>query len=246
MIVFDQLGRKGRLGNILFEIASTIGIATKLNTDYGFNDWTGEGCFGLDLPKCNRVGHVYEEYPNMDFSNEVYNQGSNFTLDGYFQSERYFEDIKPQIRKLFTFRKEIVDRIAKTYQLALRLDPVSLHVRRTDYITQNWFVGDQWYLDRMNEVHGKLVLVFSDDIHHCMELFKDFKNILYIHEDEINSMCLMSMCQHHVISNSTFSWWGAWLSGSNDVTYPNRFDSINNGACTFPNKDFYPQRWKMK
>ena len=246
MIVFDQLGRKGRMGNAMWQIASTIGIARKLNTDYGFNEWAGESAFGISLPISHRRGHVFEEYPNMDYREQVYEQGSNFTLDGYFQSEKYFKHIEDEIRKLFTFRKEIQERVKKKYQLSLRLDPVSFHLRKTDYVSQNWFVGPQWYLDRMSELTGKLVMVFSDDIHYCMELFKDFPNVQYIHEDEVDSMCLMSMCRHHVISNSTFSWWAAWLSNSNNVVYPNRFDVINNGACTFPNKDFYPESWVMK
>jgi hypothetical protein len=167
-------------------------------------------------------------------------------LDGYFQSEKYFIDIKDEILSLFRFNKTIESRINKKYQLALRLDPVSFHVRRTDYVTQGWYAGDNWYLDRMSELEGELVLVFSDDIHYCMGMFKDFGNIAYIHEDETSSLCLMSKCRHHVISNSTFSWWGAYLSQSDDVVYPNRFDPINNGACTFPNKDFYPEMWTNK
>ena len=237
----------GRLGNILFEVASTIGVAKKLGIEYAFNEYP-KWPFTSTLPVTNKFpNHRLNEYPNMGFRDEVYNQGRNFTIEGYFQCPKYFEDIKHDlIQNIFVFSSITEKEILKKYQLALRLDPVSFHVRRTDYVSQGWYTGDHWYLSRMSELEGKLVLVFSDDIHYCMELFKDFKNILYVHEDEVNSLCLMSKCKHHVISNSTFSYWGAFLSQSDYVIYPDRFDVINNGACTFPNKDFYPVNWLMK
>jgi hypothetical protein len=236
----------GRTGNILFEVASTIGIARKLGMDYAFNEVYNWPFMSVLPTTKNFPSHRFDEYPNMGYREDVYQQGTNFTIEGYFQSEKYFEHIKKElIEKMFVFPKAMLKDITRKYQLTLRLDPTALHVRRGDYAHNGWFIGDGWYLDRMREQSG-LVLVFSDDLHYCENLFKDFPNVLYIYEDPIESLCLMSKCRHHVISNSTFSWWGAWLSQSDDVTYPNWFHEINNGHCTFPNKDFYPIRWKSK
>lgn len=245
MVVYDKLGHFGRLGNIMFEVASTIGIADTLGIEFGFNDYP-PWPFDSKLPTFQASAHRFEEYPLMDYRKEVFSQGTNFTLDGYFQSEKYFIDSKEKILKFFLFNRNISDYILKKYQLALRLNPVSLHVRRGDYLSQGWYMGDHWHLARMAELKDRLILVFSDDVAYCEKLFADHKNIMYIWEDEINSLCLMSKCKSHVISNSTFSWWGSYLSQSDDVIYPDKFDIINGGACTFPNKDFYPERWKMK
>jgi hypothetical protein len=236
----------GRLGNCCFEVASTIGVARKLGTEYAFNEFYNWP-FRSVLPTTKQFpSHRFDEYPNMCYREDVYHQGTNFTIEGYFQSEKYFEHIKLElIQKVFAWPTIFERDLLIKYQLALRLDPTAIHVRLGDYTTNGWYIGDQWYLDRMSETKG-LVLVFSDNLHYCENLFKDFPNVLYIYEDSNESLCLMSKCRHHVISNSTFSWWGAWLSQSDDVTYPNWFHEINNGNCTFPNKDFYPTRWKSK
>ena len=90
--------------------------------------------------------------------------------------------------------------------------------------------------------------MFSDDTNWCKQqnLFKDkkfnFASDLSNNFDYLD-MCLMSKCSKHIIANSTFSWWGAWLSGSNDVIAPSKW--FKNTECSkYNTKDLYPPEWQ--
>jgi hypothetical protein len=239
MIVYNHLNKAGRLGNQLFEIASTLGIADKCGQKAVFNTWEYAKYFNFE--QIDTIGHVnfwtFKEGDENYFRPETFELKENWRLEGYFQSEKYFSHISEKVQEIFSFSTEIRSRIEKKYQLAFRLDPVSLHVRVGDFKQNGWYVGDNYFLSMAKKFKSRLIICFSDDIAYCKELFKDFKNIMYAEENEIDSLCLMSMCKTHVISNSTFSWWGAWLSNSNEVYYPD-WQSGN-----YPNKDFYPERW---
>jgi hypothetical protein len=80
--------------------------------------------------------------------------------------------------------------------------------------------------------------VFSDDPDWCRANLP-IKNNIYILEDEVTSIYLMGKCDHNIISNSSFSWWGAWLGEEKGkrIIYP------SHKVGDFPNKDFYPERW---
>jgi hypothetical protein len=151
----------------------------------------------------------------------------NTYLDGFWQSERYFYDISNIIRNDFTVRNPLnADALCLSEEIRT-VNSVSLHIRRGDYVTDT----------RTRNVHGvcnleyysnaeKLVsqtirnphfFVFSDDPDWAARNLKlNFpvtivnRHINSAHED----LNLMSLCRHHVIANSSFSWWGAWLSNS--------------------------------
>lgn len=239
MIVYNQLQKAGRLGNQLFEIASTLGIADKCGQKAVFNKWDYAQYFNFQQDET--IGAVnywtFREGDENYFRPETFGLKENWQLEGYFQSEKYFSHIREKVQEIFSFPPTLVSRIEKKYQLALRLDPISFHVRVGDFKHNGWYVGDNYFLTMAEKFKDRLVIVFSDDIPYCQRLFGNFKNIMYADENEVDSLCLMSMCKTHVISNSTFSWWGSYLSKSNEVYYPD-WQSGN-----YPNKDFYPQRW---
>jgi hypothetical protein len=239
MIVFNRLGSMGRTGNQMFQIAACIGIANKCNSEAIFNKWDLASSFNFIQDKT--IGSVnywtFDENEINHFREETFSLKENWQLIGYFQSEKYFKHIESEIRAIFAFNETIKNRIEKKYQLALRLDPISLHVRVGDFKHNGWYIGDNYFLSMAEKFKKRLVIVFSDDIPYCKSMFRDFKNIMYADENEVDSLCLMSMCNTHVISNSTFSWWGAWLSNSNEVYYPD-WQSGN-----YPNNDFYPEQW---
>jgi len=239
MIVYNHLGKAGRTGNQLFQIASTLGIADKCGQKAVFNKWDYAKYFNFEQEET--IGAVnywtFREGDENYFRPETFDLKENWQLEGYFQSEKYFEHIREKVQRCFTFNELLSDRIKKKYQLALKLEPVSLHVRAGDFKHNGWFVGDNYFLSMATKFKERLVIVFSDDIAYCKNLFRDFKNIMYAEENEVDSLCLMSICKTHVISNSTFSWWGAWLSQSKEVYYPD-WQSGN-----YPNKDFYPESW---
>ena len=145
---------------------------------------------------------------------------------GFYQSERYFEDFKDEIRKAFTFNAELLS--DKTRQLAQEMQQctsISLHVRRGDYLLPQFFqnLGSvctaEYYQRAADFMHEQFpdarFFVFSDDIAWVKEHVQ-LPNATYVDHnkgaDSWQDMYLMSQCHHNIVANSSFSWWGAWLN----------------------------------
>jgi len=104
-------------------------------------------------------------------------------------------------------------------------DYVSIHVRRGDYvqhagsfppITMDYIYEAEM---KINAITGKdmMCMIFSDDIAWCKEAFKDFKDVEFSEgRNELQDLSLMASCGHHIIANSTFSWWAAYLGHNPD------------------------------
>lgn len=125
--------------------------------------------------------------------------------DWWFQDEKHFARRAPYIRSLFG--AGILD--------APVIPMVAVHVRRGDYIAKDWYYTDLSqtdYYERAAKIFaGEEFFLFSDDIPWCRQNFLGADRF-----DEstnpIDSLNLMARCRGHIIANSTFSWWGAWLS----------------------------------
>ena len=260
MLAFNHLGQLGRLGNQMFQYASLSGIADSRGYDFGIppskfeDEWRSHQLFEVfeltNLPKQNikylDMGNapvVQERF--FHFDEALINQCPNeVSLYGFFQSEKYFKHIESNIRENFTFRNHILEpckEIAKNFD-----NPVSLHVRRTDYLTNsaNHNNLDLDYYDKALEYFdNQQVLVFSDDPEWCknQKLFSDDRFLISESGDNAIDLCMMTFCSGHIIANSSFSWWGAWLSGSDDVVSPVKwFGESNQDKDT---KDLIPDRW---
>lgn len=150
----------------------------------------------------------------------VYDEKLNYFLNGYFQNERHFLDSAASIRSAFARPDGLMERFGVTE------NSVSLHVRRTDYLSSNGFHPVQdvdYYTTALAEVgmYDKL-FVFSDDPEWCVQNLP-FENMVLVEgNDDVVDMWLMSLCRDNIIANSSFSWWGAWLNEnrSKKVVYP--------------------------
>lgn len=215
MITFSQLGTYGRLGNQLFQIAATIGIAKKSNHSFVFPKWKYSGYFLNALPegslpgaKKYRQAHPWYYPIELDYR--------NWDLEGYFQSELFFAEEKDLIRHYFKPVKEIDEYISHKYGSLLKDNTCSVHVRRADYLKFNLTyppLSKSYYDAAMSAFNNDtLFIFFSDDINWCRKNFTG-KNLYFMSgESEINDLFLMSKCKSHIIANSSFSWWGAWLN----------------------------------
>jgi hypothetical protein len=167
----------------------------------------------------------YFKEQDISFDPDVFNVSGNTYFEGYWQSEDYFKEIAPVIRNDFIF-KIMPDKLNKEVLLRIKnTNSVSLHIRRGDYVSSPiasqvlGVLGKEYYnraLDLIKKwVKDPHIFIFSDDIKWARKNFN--LNIpLYfvdINQDKKNyeDMRLMSNCQHHIIANSSFSWWGAWL-----------------------------------
>ncbi len=150
----------------------------------------------------------------------------NITLVGYFQSEKYFLDVEAIIRQDFTFRKPPYSRAFAVFRKIKSSESVSIHFRRTDYINNKKFFlyhgicSLDYYRQAISLIAGKIktpeFFIFSDDITWVKRNLKikspKFFIDLNLKDNDYEDLRLMSSCRHHIIANSSFSWWGAWLN----------------------------------
>jgi hypothetical protein len=203
--------------------------------------------------RCVTNGVVVERH--FHFDPEVLRLPDNVYLDGYWQSEKYFADVADVVRSELTVAIEPDDKNRQMSEMIRKSEAVSLHIRRGDYVSNpvmNRFHGLcslEYYQKGMEMVFSKTknahFFVFSDDPAWAKEnvnsdhplTFIDFNGAERAYED----LRLMSLCKHHVIANSSFSWWGAWLSRnpSKVVVAPAKWFSNPN----INTDDLIPQGW---
>jgi hypothetical protein len=167
----------------------------------------------------------------LEYHPELHTLGNNVYLRGYWQSEKYFHNIAPLLRDELT-RPEPVDEVNKNVLDEIgSVMAVSLHIRRGDYVSNpkttkvHGLCSLDYYLEAAKYVADRVdepptFFVFSDDAEWTQENLKlPFTMRFVSHNsdgDPSSDLRLMSACRHHVIANSSFSWWGAWLNPSPD------------------------------
>jgi|688.fasta_scaffold272894_2 hypothetical protein len=273
MITYSNIGHFGRLGNQLFQFASTYGIAKKNNYDVAFpidntndvkienfKDGVNRECV-FDVPKAfilnkniltskkeilNNIEFEIDE-PHFHFSEGYFNIPDNCDLRGYLQSDKYFKHVEHELRELLTFHPHIQD-AANSLFPKVDGQTVSIHIRRGDYVNLQQFhppCAVEYYINASSIIayQDTFFIIFSDDVPYCKELFGNQDNILYINnEDPYIDLCLMSMCNHNIIANSSFSWWAAWLNKNKDkrVIAPKQWFGP---AYNHDTKDLYCENW---
>lgn len=150
-------------------------------------------------------------------------------LRGYWQSEKYFKDIREIILNEFSFSVEIRERFQDMCKQMQGENSVSIHVRRSDYLseqnakvygnicTEKYYENAIAYIE--NSVDNPRYYVFTDDLEWARNYFKEEKyRIVDANrgKDSYADIYLMSQCKHNIIANSSFSWWGAWLNQNPD------------------------------
>jgi hypothetical protein len=149
----------------------------------------------------------------------------NVLLVGYWQSEKYFAACADEIRSEFGLRDSPSDRNRELIEQMRATNSLSLHVRRGDYVsseTTHRFHGVMpiaYYRDAVQAVIERVgpveIFVFSDDIDWCkreLEILGQRLHVVDHNTQDNEDMRLMSSCRHHILANSSFSWWGAWLN----------------------------------
>jgi hypothetical protein len=205
-VTFIELGHHGRLGNALFQIATTIGYSRKHNVPFCFPKWEHQYMFPM-LSKhfiekeyiqiinyYHEPSYVYAEIPLL----------KDCSLSGYFQSWKYFYNCRQYVKKV----------LSPTPVEDLK-DYCCVHVRRGDYLnypkhhpTQTM----QYYMTAAEKIPVKKFMVFSDDIEWCRQNFKGNEFTINETESNLSDFRKMISCSNFIIANSSFSWWAAWLS----------------------------------
>jgi hypothetical protein len=209
--------------------------------------------YATGLMKSN---YTYYREPHFEFDSRLHQLTGDLIIEGYWQSERYFIDIANELRRELQPINLLDVNAQKYFEQIQRENSVSLHVRRGDYISnpaaaKNHVVCDIAYYQRavaaiVERVANPVFFVFTDDpVWVAKKLRIDFPMVLVsrplawpAHDD----LRLMSHCAHHIIANSSFSWWGAWLNScpGKIVVAPSRWFKVE------PNiQDLIPRDWNL-
>lgn len=193
---------------------------------------------------------------HLDYSKKLFNTRlDNHYFAGFFQSEKYFAEIKDIIQREFTLafplKQVTLETLAKIEEAPVS---VSIHIRRGDYVesAKNRFIlgsCDLEYYDKAietitNGFPEAKFFVFSDDIEWARANLHTGYPVVFVSNPEIpdyEEIHLMSVCKHNIIANSSFSWWGAWLNKNEDkiVIAPKKW--TNHSTDQHPN--IIPASW---
>ena len=225
----------GGLGNQMFQIATGLSEALEHNTQAYFSKKTNLHISATSRPDYKDT--ILEFLPRMEEPNlPVFNERRftykkleniiNKKLRGYFQSEKYFIKHKNEVIKFFKtclLREDVQNKINNILNKINTTNTISVHVRRNDYIHLqhvHYLQGETYYKNALTKLSKILdlttykLVIFSDDIKWCKkcQIFKKNKCYFVENNEDYIDLYLMSMCKHHIIANSSFSWWGAFLN----------------------------------
>jgi len=282
MIGNDRIGSNGRLGNQMFQYASMRGIAAKRGYDWVVPPEDYNHTANYDLFETFNMSNV--EAKNIGFvggqrvqeTNHCFNPyffdscPDNCSLEGFFQTEKYFKHISDQIREDYSFKDNYLNPCFE-YIDSLETSPIFLHVRRSDSIGREEFhpmLPLSYYEESLKEFsEDTLCFVFTDDIGWCKEqelfssdrfLFNESNGVYdYKSMDGLGQMqnsllpqvdlCLMSLCSGAIIANSSFSWWGAWLQNNRGkVIAPQSEKWFGTSMTHLDTSDIIPEEWTVK
>lgn len=240
---------KGGLGNQMFQYAAARSLSKKYNTDLILNTEYFYNTPPKDVKRTYQL-NVFNIDKNIKIETEInplikilqklfLKFGSDkiqilianlilkiklpVYLNGYFQNEKYFLDIREILLKEFTLNKEISEETKKIKEIIEKSEAICLNVRRGDYLRPDYLkiygiCSMEYYNEALEYIKDRvkkpLICIFSDDPEWIKKEFK-IDNVLFTDNRTISDyeqMYLMSLCKHNIIANSSFAWWGAWLN----------------------------------
>jgi hypothetical protein len=274
----------GGLGNQMFQYAAAKSLSSKLSVSLGLDirelvngKTTNEFTFRkFQLNKfainCEFVPSItsllnrlvfkyskkFKKYneSSFGFDSSFFSLNGNIYLIGYWQSDRYFKDIRKDLLEDFKLRQNL-DKYNKSIEEKIQSsNSVSVHIRRGDYISNHsaslvhGLCSIEYYLKAIKYLlflnSDIKLFIFSDDIDWAKNNLKNLNlEIEYVEgnfgDESYKDLYLMSQCNHNIIANSTFSWWSAWLNQNENkiVIAPKKWFNSNELNCD----DLIPSDW---
>ena len=246
---------QGGLGNQLFQIAATYALAIR----------NGDIC-GFDINSCHtplqgNTANTYKDniftkikdvgnlkfrvsYNEPHFGYQELPYADGLILNGYFQSDKYFNDFEEEIKNLFVLDNSN----ALNYLVSINnknLPITSVHIRRGDYLKNQEFhkpCSLEYYKESMKLIGDSIFIIISDDIEWVKNNIKG-ENIYYSpFKNELDDLSLMVVSNNNIIANSSFSWWGAYLNPNKEkqVIVPKQwFGPLGPKDI----QDLFPEKW---
>ena len=265
MITSTRIGRYGNTCNSMFQFAAVVGMAKKTGLEYciprheSYYDVNYEcdnhsifSGFDIDVPEL-MVGLLTFKEVNFPFEYSDKEVDDFTDMVGYFQSEKYFENAKQEVRNQFKFKSSVTevvdDKIANGYYP----DPLyctSIHMRLGDYQKKRDYhpaMTSDYYQTASKLTCLKNYVIFSDDIATAKQMLGESSNVYYADdENPFSALYHMSLCSNHIICNSTFGWWGAWLGEQSrwqkTIIAPKTWFGPKHN---YDSSDIIPERWNL-
>lgn len=263
------LNLKGGLGNMMFQIAAAKSISLQKNTDYSFPNLNNHIDYlstemqynpnvvycseYLDLPflKNSKTQQPISPLKTISFPfhyEDIQINLNSVIIDGFFQSEKYFKKHEDEILKMFSPDEIILNVLNSKYSELLKNRTTSIHVRRGDYLKHSEYhlIQQMDYFTKsiqMLDSETEKFLIFSDDLKWCKEHFQGNKFVFIENEKDYYEMYLMSLCTNNIISNSSFSWWGAWLNKNKDKVVVGPRNWFGSALQFLKTEDIIPDKW---
>jgi hypothetical protein len=259
----------GGLGNQLFQYAFARHLSLIHNTELrldisSYNEYKPHN-YGLS--NFNILENFFPHNENLDlipikekhfhFDPDFISLPNNIYIQGYWQSEKYFNQISSVIKKDLQLKYPMGSKDKKFYELISKANSVSLHIRRGDYIPGTY--DDQvsecltldYYEKTIHQIQQKnpdvVFFVFSDDITWAKENLSISRPAYYVDHNSTDAnfqdLRLMSLCKHNIIANSSFSWWGAWLNSNLKKEVYAPINWFNSNARNLNSQDIVPNEW---
>lgn len=205
----------------------------ELNRVFGIKEelYNKQGIHILWLRLLNKLKPSFlYDFDSLEYTPSILANPKNY-LFGYWQNEKYFKSIEKTVRDLFVFRNidSTNEKIAKEMQ---GCESVSLHIRRGDYAEFGLYILEEsYYKEAIKFIQSRykmpIFYIFSDDMDESEKIANSLGIQYYLishnrGKESYKDMYLISQCKHHIIANSSFSWWGAWLgkNGGGEVIAP--------------------------
>ena len=202
-----------------------VSAADKLTLRFSFGRTFARAGALLGPLKKKLLWQVHED-PATGLDKEVMQLNGRWYLRGWYQCPAYFENLRPQLLREFQLVSPLTGANAELESQIDALNAVCLHVRRGDLVTNPLYNREQqvqtagYYAQCLSDIGQRVgnahVFVFSDDMPWCRDNLVSQLPMTFVDKNDGSTdyidLHLMSRCRHFIIANSTFSWWGAWLS----------------------------------
>jgi len=239
----------GGMGNLLFIVATCYSLSKNNNSSLIFysNPWNDKRKniikynmfknFQLNSTTNRNYNITYNE-TNFFYDTIHLDSRINNCIHGYFQSYKYFDSYKTEFIKMLhnpysKTTESLIHQFKNNNNDNNALVPVSIHVRRTDYLPLPHIhlnLDMKYYLDAISHfsTENSIFIIFSDDVEFIQNepLFKNLPHKIIIdNPDDEYCFWLMSACTHNIIANSSYSWWASYVNSNPDklVIAPNRW-----------------------
>ncbi len=238
----------------IFNITEKTANLTEVR-DFVPNLWS---CNNIDLLKYKilrliKANHYYFEKQKFLFEPKIEQVKKNSYVYGYFQTEKYFQNVKSELIQAFTLKNKPDEQNKKLICQMGTENAVSIHIRRGDYHNSPFKLLEMnYYQQAINLITEKVLnpkfYIFSNDYNWASENFAalNIDKTILTHNKADRSymdMILMSHCKHNICANSSFSWWGAWLNQNSSKIIITPKQWFKNEEYTESTYDLIPEDW---